>query len=191
MLKTKAFQDYFPGNRCFGCGPSNPIGHRIKSFWYDELKEITVCIWQPQLWFAAATPDILHGGTSGSLIDCHAIWTAMATRYKRENRAFGSPPYLWWDVTRNFSIDLMKKVPTDQGHLEILAKAVEMDDHKAIVEARIMLHGEEKVFGRVVAVSTKPSQEMMDLLLHPSPWFEKMALTFKILKYLGKSHGIF
>ena len=67
MLRYRAFQDFFPGNRCFGCGPSNPIGHRIKSFWRDDKMEETICAWYPGKRFSAVTREVLHGGSFSRL----------------------------------------------------------------------------------------------------------------------------
>ncbi|MFC6979328.1 hypothetical protein [Microbulbifer taiwanensis] len=36
MTEQKAIQDQIPGNHCFGCGPDNDRGLRIKSYWSDD-----------------------------------------------------------------------------------------------------------------------------------------------------------
>lgn len=70
---TRACRDHYaPRNACFGCGPANPDGLRIKSFVQgDEL----VCTWQPKP-MHEAFPGTLNGGIIGSLLDCHCNWTA-------------------------------------------------------------------------------------------------------------------
>ncbi len=69
----KSLQDtYAPNNRCFGCGPANEKGLRIKSFAEgDEL----VCDWTPEP-HHQAFPNALNGGICGSLLDCHSNWAA-------------------------------------------------------------------------------------------------------------------
>src|SRR5512133_3075936 len=55
----ESLQDrYAPHNRCFGCGPSNPKGLRIKSF--VEGEEV-VCAWHPEE-HHEAFPGMLNGG---------------------------------------------------------------------------------------------------------------------------------
>ncbi len=41
-----AFQDLMPNNHCFGCGPTNDGGLRIKSYW-DGPNE-SLCSFVPQ-----------------------------------------------------------------------------------------------------------------------------------------------
>ena len=69
----KSLQDtYAPQNRCFGCGPANEKGLRIKSF--VEGDEV-VAEWRPSrtTWPSRGS---LNGGICGALLDCHSNWTA-------------------------------------------------------------------------------------------------------------------
>src|SRR5207247_7555394 len=63
---------YAPQNRCFGCGPANDKGLRIRSF--PEGDEL-VCEWRPQP-YHQAFEGILNGGICGALLDCHSNWAA-------------------------------------------------------------------------------------------------------------------
>ena len=72
-MSTHSLQDrYAPNNRCFGCGPANEKGLRIKSF--VEGDEV-VATWQPEAHHEAFT-GMLNGGICGALLDCHSNWTA-------------------------------------------------------------------------------------------------------------------
>lgn len=82
----RALQDLIPENQCFGCGPGNPHGLRIKS--YPEGEEV-VCRFQPSPEHSAGPPDVLYGGTIASIIDCNSGFTAMAHAYRDEGRPFG------------------------------------------------------------------------------------------------------
>src|SRR5438034_3047163 len=63
---------YAPANRCFGCGPANEKGLRIKSRVVDgEL----VAQWTPEPHHEAYT-GMLNGGIIGTLLDCHGNWAA-------------------------------------------------------------------------------------------------------------------
>ena len=39
-----AFQDQIPDNFCYGCGPGNPVGLRIRSIWAGNE---ALCVFQP------------------------------------------------------------------------------------------------------------------------------------------------
>ena len=72
--ETLSLQDrYAPRNYCFGCGPANEKGLRIKSFPGDDGE--LVCRWQPQR-DHRAFGDVLNGGIIGTLFDCHSNWAA-------------------------------------------------------------------------------------------------------------------
>ncbi len=69
----KSLQDtYAPQNRCFGCGPANEKGLRIKSFVEGDT---VVAEWRPEP-HHLAFEGILNGGICGALLDCHSNWTA-------------------------------------------------------------------------------------------------------------------
>ncbi|MBV9326673.1 MAG: hypothetical protein JO352_23180 [Chloroflexi bacterium] len=55
---TRAIQDQLPDQPCWGCGPKNPHGLQIKSYWSGET---TVCTWQPEPHYAG-WPGLLNGG---------------------------------------------------------------------------------------------------------------------------------
>src|SRR3954470_22441710 len=68
-----ALQDAWPDATCFGCGPANPQGYRIKSFWSADGGAV-VALFQPQPQYNAGFPNVMYGGLVASLIDCHSIW---------------------------------------------------------------------------------------------------------------------
>lgn len=70
----KSLQEtYAPNNRCFGCGPANDQGLRIRGF---EEGNVLVCEWRPQP-HHVAFDSILNGGICGALL---AIATATGPR---------------------------------------------------------------------------------------------------------------
>jgi acyl-coenzyme A thioesterase PaaI-like protein len=77
---VKSLQDtYAPQNRCFGCGPANEKGLRIKSFVEgDEF----VAEWLPEP-HHLAFEGILNGGICAALLDCHSNWAAAHHLMKR------------------------------------------------------------------------------------------------------------
>jgi acyl-coenzyme A thioesterase PaaI-like protein len=127
-----ALQDtYAPNNRCFGCGPANEKGLRIKSF--PEGDEV-VCEWTPQE-HHQAFPGALNGGICGALFDCHSNWTAAHHLMKKSGAT--SPPST---VTADFHVRLRKPTPMD-GPLRIRARVVESGADRATVEASIEARG--------------------------------------------------
>src|SRR2546423_963823 len=58
---------YAPKNICFGCGPANDRGLRIRSF---ESGDDFVAEWKPEE-HHQAFPGVLNGGVFRALLDCH------------------------------------------------------------------------------------------------------------------------
>lgn len=164
MNSGPTFQDYFPGNLCFGCGPANKKGLHIKSRWYKESEGETMCGWRPSPHHSAGIREVMHGGIVGSLIDCHSIWTAIANDYRITKRTFGSLPVIWY-VTRHIEVDLIKPTPMDTM-VYVWGKVVEASGKKRIVEARLFAHQEERARGMVVAIQKNWDHTTIRKLLH-------------------------
>ena len=61
-----------PNSICFGCGPANSEGLRIRSFRSENGLEMK---FDPSLEHQAF-PGMINGGIIGTLMDCHGNWTA-------------------------------------------------------------------------------------------------------------------
>ncbi len=146
-MDEKSLQEtYAPEMACFGCGPANELGLRIRSFPRgDEL----VCEWQPQK-HHEAFPGMLNGGIIGSLIDCHANWTA-AWFLMRRNGA-GVPPCT---VTAEYSIKLRRPTPSGSP-VFMTAHVVESKEDRAVVEVELEAGGKVCATGRGTFVVVKP-----------------------------------
>src|SRR3954451_1848860 len=101
---TSLQDTYAPHNACFGCGPANAKGLRIKS--RVEGDEV-VADFTPEP-HHEAFPGVLNGGIIGSLLDCHCNWTAAYALMQRAGAA--SPPCT---VTAEYAIKLKRPTPTD------------------------------------------------------------------------------
>lgn len=123
-------EQYAPHNACFGCGPSNEKGLRIRSFAEGET---VVAQWQPQP-HHEAFPGMLNGGIIGSLLDCHCNWTAAHHLMKKAGAS--SPPCT---VTAEYTIKLLRPTPTD-GPVRLEAKVVESTDDRATIEGVLYAH---------------------------------------------------
>lgn len=123
---------YAPNNCCFGCGPKNEQGLRIKSFVQGE--EI-VAEWLPSP-HHVAFEHILNGGICGALLDCHSNWAA--AYYLMQRRGENAPPCT---VTAEYAVKLLKPTPL-LAPLHLSARVVEASDKKALVQASISVNGE-------------------------------------------------
>ncbi len=139
-------ETHAPHNACFGCGPANAQGLRIRSF---ESGDALVAEWTPAK-HHEAFPDVLNGGIIGSLLDCHMNWAA-AMRFKAERNA-DSPPCT---VTAEYSISLKRPCPTN-GPLAIEAHVTKLDGDRAEVEGSITAAGKIRATARGVFVAVGP-----------------------------------
>ncbi len=137
-------ETYAPHNACFGCGPSNEKGLRIRSF-VDSNR--VVADWTPEP-HHEAFPGVLNGGIIGTLLDCHCNWTA--AWHLMDSQGSESPPCT---VTMEYAIKLRRPTPTDQSlHLE--AWVVESDGRVVTVEGQLFAGDKlcDHCVGKFVAV---------------------------------------
>jgi acyl-coenzyme A thioesterase PaaI-like protein len=142
----KSLQEtYAPANRCFGCGPANEKGLRIRSF---EQGEELVCEWKPEP-HHMAFEGAVNGGILGSLLDCHSNWTA-AHHLMKKHGANELPS----TVTGDFHVTLKRPTPID-ATLHLSARVVESSDDRAIVEASVEANGKTTATCRGTFVEVK------------------------------------
>lgn len=141
------FQDYLPGNTCFGCGSANQHGLQIKSFWDGDIAK---CLWQPQS-FHEGWAKLTCGGVIATIIDCHCIATAMATAIRNENRELGSEPkYLF--ATGSMNITYLKPSNVNE-EMELRANVKEIKfDKKYTVTCNVYVNNNKTVEAEVVAL---------------------------------------
>ena len=146
MTQEPCLQERFaPHNTCFGCGPANPQGLRIRSF--AEGQDV-VCAWQPSP-HHEAFPGMLNGGICGALLDCHSNWTA-AWHLMQQSGA-DTPPCT---VTAEFHVKLRRPTPMD-APVTLRARVVESSDDRAVVEAELRAHDKVTATCRGVFVAVK------------------------------------
>jgi acyl-coenzyme A thioesterase PaaI-like protein len=142
----ESLQDtYAPNNRCFGCGPANEKGLRIKS--RVEGDEV-VAEWRPEL-HHQAFEGILNGGIAGALLDCHSNWTAAHHLMKKAGA--DAPPCT---VTADFHVKLTRPTPMDVS-LKLRAHVVESTDDRAVVDAILEANGKITATCRGTFVAVK------------------------------------
>lgn len=128
----KSLQERFaPTSRCFGCGPANEKGLRIRSL--PEGDEV-LCTWTAEE-HHQAFHNMLNGGICGALLDCHSNWTA--AWHLMNQGGLDAPPCT---VTAEFTVKLRRPTPTD-GPITLRARVVESSAKKAVVEATLEAGG--------------------------------------------------
>lgn len=134
-----------PNNRCFGCGPANEKGLRIRSFASgDEV----VCDWTPEP-HHLAFEGIVNGGILGALLDCHSNWTAAVHLMQKRGET-----ELPATVTADFHVTLKRPTPIE-GPLHLRARVVESQDDRAVVDATVEAGGKVTATCRGTFVAVK------------------------------------
>jgi acyl-coenzyme A thioesterase PaaI-like protein len=119
---------YAPENICFGCGPANPKGLRIRSF--AEGEEV-VCDWTPEPHHQAFA-GVLNGGIIGALMDCHSNWAAAHHLMQKAGEHAPLPS----TVTAEYAVKMLRPTPIAQP-LRLRARVVDSTENRATVEAVI------------------------------------------------------
>lgn len=141
-----ALQDrYAPHNACFGCGPDNALGLRLKS--HVQGAEV-VATFVPEA-HHQAFPGVLNGGIIGALLDCHSNWTAAYTLMTA--RGESTPPCT---VTADFHVKL--RAPTPMGmELRLTARPAHTEGDRCSVEAELSCGGKVTATCRGTFVAVK------------------------------------
>lgn len=139
---------YAPANRCFGCGPANPQGLRLRSFPSPDRPGELVAWFQPAA-HHLAFDGIVNGGIIGAVLDCHSNWTAAVALMRRDGE--DAPPCT---VTADFHVVLRRPTPL-AARLLVRAHPVEITDDRAIVEATLEAEGKVTASCRGTFVAVK------------------------------------
>ena len=128
---VKSIQErYAPQSICFGCGPANADGLRIRSF---AEGEDLVATWTPEP-MHQAFPGVINGGIIGALLDCHGNWAAAWHLMRRDE--LETPPVT---VTADFHVKLRR--PTPLAELALRATIVESEGDRVIVDVEMEAAG--------------------------------------------------
>jgi acyl-coenzyme A thioesterase PaaI-like protein len=146
---------YGPHTICFGCGPANANGLRIRSFPDPAHDGDVVADWTPAA-HHEAFPGVMNGGIIGTLMDCHSNWTAAYHLMRR--RGADKPPTT---VTADYHVRMLKPTPTD-GPVQLRARVVHATDDRATVECELTANGETTATCRGTFVAVKPGHPAYD-----------------------------
>lgn len=123
-------EKYWPTMRCFGCGPANEKGLRLRSFPGDGG---TVAEFRP--W-----PEhdnglgFLNGGIICTVLDCHSATPMMLEAERLGLFAAGSPlPF----VTAGLEVAYLRPTPLDEP-LTLRASIIEVAEAQMTVESQLI-----------------------------------------------------
>lgn len=136
---------YAPTTTCFGCGPANPNGLRIRSHIRDG---IGVCEFDAEK-HHESFPGAIAGGIIGTLFDCHCNWTAAIHLMERND--LDRPPCT---VTAEYSVRFLAPTPS-AGPVEIRAMVIDSSSRRATVEAEMKAGDEVTATCRAVFVAVQ------------------------------------
>ena len=137
---------YAPRMKCFGCGPANERGLRIRSF---ARGEEVVCEWRAEP-HHEAFPGMLNGGIIGALLDCHSNWAAAHHLMRR-----GGLDRPACTVTAEYSVRLLRPTPSG-AQLRLAARVVESSADRAVVEAELLAGAKTCATCRGTFVAVRP-----------------------------------
>jgi acyl-coenzyme A thioesterase PaaI-like protein len=140
---------FAPLGRCFGCGPANVSGLRLASRPSDDDASALVARFSP-LPEHEAFHGVVSGGILGTLLDCHANWTAAWTLMRA--RQVDRPPTT---VTLEYTIRMRRPTPSDHP-IDLRAWTVDVGEDRVSVEAEIASGGTVTATGRGVFVAVPP-----------------------------------
>jgi acyl-coenzyme A thioesterase PaaI-like protein len=151
MSRASLQETYAPNGRCFGCGPANARGLRIRSFPFAEtLDAHVVCDFVPEP-HHEAFENVLNGGIIGTVLDCHMNWTTIFHLMKKQGLDQALPC-----VTAEFKVVL--KRPTPMGPVHVDARVLESLDDRCTIEATMTAASTGKVtaIGTGTFIAVKP-----------------------------------
>ncbi len=120
-------EQYALKSHCFGCGPSNAHGLRVRSFMRGRQLEAE--------WVGKSQHEafdgVVAGGIVASILDCHANWGAAMFLHGQES----VPPCT---VTASFTLTLYAPTPSGQL-LRLFARPIELKGRRAVMEAELFV----------------------------------------------------
>ena len=149
MANQSLQERYSPQSSCFGCGPLNPKGLRIRSMAPETSGAEVKAEWKAEA-HHEAFPGMVNGGIIGSLLDCHSNWTA--AYHLMTQAGLDQPPCT---VTADYAIQLRRPTPSSET-LYLSAKVVDSKEDRATIEATLTAGGKVCATCRGTFVAVKP-----------------------------------
>jgi len=130
-MEPESLQErYAPSSVCFGCGPANEQGLRIRSIVEGDL---VAARWTPRP-YHHAFGEFLSGGIISTVLDCHSNWTGAYSLMVKAG-AKAPPP----TVTASIFVEFQR--PTPIAALLLEARTKEVAGRKVVVESTLKANG--------------------------------------------------
>jgi acyl-coenzyme A thioesterase PaaI-like protein len=162
-MRQESLQERFaPSGVCFGCGPANRHGLRIRSFIEGGT---VVARWTPRP-FHHAFGEFLNGGIISTVLDCHSCWAgAYSLMVEAGTKTLPAT------VTSSILVDFLK--PTPIAPLLLEANVIEIVGRNVVIGSTLKAHDEVTATLRGTFVAVGPN--------HPAAkrWTEKGELPMR------------
>ncbi len=146
MAELYLQETFAPKSICFGCGPANSKGLRIRSL--VKGNEV-IADWKAES-YHEAFPGMVNGGIIGALLDCHSNWTA--AYHLMQKQKLEAPPCT---VTAEYSVQLKRPTPIN-SILHLKAWVTSSTDDRAVIEAELSADGKVCATCKGSFVAVKP-----------------------------------
>lgn len=124
----------FPDMTCFGCGPANPKGLRLKSFASDGVVTARFTPW-PEHDNGLGS---LNGGVISTLLDCHS---AAAVLFEADQRGWPPLPGAMLPyVTAGLDVHYLRPAPLHDT-VELRARLTSVDEPEMSVDVELVWDG--------------------------------------------------
>jgi acyl-coenzyme A thioesterase PaaI-like protein len=142
-------ETYSPLGECFGCGPYNERGLRVRSI---PRGDEVVAQWEPEKHHASKGSDALSSGIVGTLLDCHSNWAA--AWHLMQKTGASRPPCV---VTSEYSVRHLSPASSKQK-CWMTARIVHAGERWAKVEAHLESNGKVCAVARGTFVVVEEGQ---------------------------------
>jgi len=145
-----AVQDrLIPTTTCFGCGPANPRGLRLKSYLRDGFVTATFLPWPEH----DNGVGFLNGGIIATLLDCH---TAAAVLNEAALNGWDAPPgFPIPFVTAGIDVRYLRPSPLDSP-VELRAVVTDSSPAEIVCDAELRFEDKTRATGHAVWKRLRP-----------------------------------
>ncbi|MBX7434625.1 PaaI family thioesterase [Mycobacterium sp. Y57] len=143
-MDATAIQDrLFPTANCFGCGPANSRGLRLKSYLAADFVTATFMPWPEH----DNGLGFLNGGIIATVLDCH---TAACVMHEASIQGWDAPPgALLPFVTSGIDVRYLRPSPLDSA-VELRAVVVKSTEPEIVCAAELRYDDKVRATGQAV-----------------------------------------
>lgn len=133
----------FPTMNCFGCGPANPRGLRLKSYLGEGCVTATFVPWPEH----DNGMGYLNGGVIATVLDCHTAAAALNEASLRGWEAYpgAAVPF----VTAGIDVRYLRPSPLDSA-VELRAFVIESSEAEIVCDAELRYDDKVRATGHTV-----------------------------------------